>query len=57
MNKTTREKMIDEMIDKVCKRYGLEAKQTIRFCTFCEKSSNYNAIEKKYYRLIDIFNR
>lgn len=57
MKDVTREKMIEEMIDKVCRLYGFEAKQTIRFCTFCERSTNYNAIERKYYRLVDILHR
>ncbi len=56
MKETTKEKMINRMIDEVCRTYGFEAKETIRFCTFCERSSNYNLIQKKYHKLVDIFN-
>lgn len=56
MKETTKEKMINRMIDEVCRTYGFEAKETIRFCAFCEKSSNYNLIQKKYHKLVDIFN-
>lgn len=56
MKETTKEKMVNRMIDEVCRAYGFEAKETIRFCLFCEKTSNYNLIKKKYHKLIDVFN-
>ena len=55
MKNTEREKMINEMIDKVCRIYGFEAKETIRFCNLCEKTKNDNLIEKKYHKLVDNF--
>lgn len=56
MKNTERENMINKMIDKVCRIYGFEAKETIRFCNLCEKTKNDNLIEKRYHKLVDNFN-
>lgn len=53
MKETTKEKMINRMIDEICRAYGFEAKETIRFCVLCEKTNNYNLIQKKYHKLVD----
>lgn len=53
-NNITKENQINNMIDKVCRVYGFEAKETIRFCLLCEKSHDLKKIEKNYHKLVDI---
>lgn len=45
--------MLEEMMNEIIKKYGLEAKETIQFCNDCEKGKKQMAsiiekIEKKY---------
>lgn len=57
MREATREKMVNVMIDTVCRIYGFEAKKTIAFCSFCENTNNYELIRKKYHKLVDNFEK
>lgn len=41
----------EQMLDNVIRKYGFEARQTIKFANACEKSSN-EAVNKMYARLM-----
>lgn len=53
MTKTMKDLVIEQMIDEVCRRYGLEAKVTVSFCTLCERTTNFQLIKIKYNKLVD----
>ena len=51
--KTMKELTIDSMIDQLCCKFGFEAKETISFCTFCDKTNNFIMIKNRFNKLIN----
>ena len=46
--------LIDTMINRVIKKYGFEAKETIDFCVLCETLPlNFKNISEEFERLMD----
>lgn len=51
--KTMKELTIDSMIDQLCCKFGFEAKETISFCSFCDKTNNFIMIKNRFNKLIN----
>ena len=50
--------LVNTMIDRVIRKYGFEAKETIDFCILCEKLPiNLEAITEEFEYLMDKYYR
>ena len=44
--------MREKMMDEIIKRYGFEAKQTIKFCALAEREPDIKKVEKAFKKLL-----